>query len=246
MVDSAADVAARAKALGKPCAVVLFSGRPLTVAPLVHDSDAVIAAWFLGCEAGNALADVVLGKVSPSGRTVISWPRSVGQIPVFHSERRSGRPANPDDRFTSKYLDCPNEPLFAFGHGLTYGRFRYSNLRVTPAAATVRDTIQVLVDLTNEGIVSARETVLVFTHDVVASVSPPLLKLAGFARFINFDRRGLGLSDPLLVGGAPPLEQQVADVLAVMDTVGRAEAAGTEDSSPPITLIVGPSEAGVR
>jgi len=113
---------------------------------------------------------------------VISWPRAVGQIPVFHSERRSGRPANPTDRFTSKYLDCPNEPLFAFGHGLTYGRFRYSNLRVTPAAASVQDTIQVRVDLTNVGTVDARETVFVFTHDVVASVSPPLLKLAGFAR----------------------------------------------------------------
>ena len=123
---------ARARALGKPCAVVLFSGRPLTVPELVQDSAALIAAWFPGCEAGHAVADVVLGKVSPSGRTVISWPRSVGQIPIFHSERRSGRPANPADRFTSKYLDSPNEPLFAFGHGLTYGRFRYSNLRVSP------------------------------------------------------------------------------------------------------------------
>ena len=147
----AAAVLARARALGKPCAVVLFSGRPLTVAGLVQDSDAVIAAWFPGCEAGHAVADVVLGRVSPSGRTVISWPRSVGQIPVFYGERRSGRPANPADKFTSKYLDSPNEPLFAFGHGLTYGRFRYSNLRVSPTAVTVRDIIQVQVDLTNEG-----------------------------------------------------------------------------------------------
>ena len=175
-------VCARARELAKPCAVVLFSGRPLTVTQLVQDCDAVIAAWFLGCEAGNAIADVVLGMVSPSGRTVISWPRAVGQIPVFHSERRSGRPANPADRFTSKYLDCPNEPLFAFGHGLTYGRFRYSHLRVRPADPTLQDTIQVQVDLTNEGAATARETVFVFTHDVVASISPPLLKLAGFAR----------------------------------------------------------------
>jgi beta-glucosidase len=178
----ASAVLARARELGKPCAVVLFSGRPLTVTRLVQNSDAVIAAWFLGCEAGNAIADVVLGKVSPSGRTVISWPRSVGQIPLFYGERRTGRPANPADRFTSKYLDSPNEPLFAFGHGLTYGRFRYSNLRVTPAAPSVRDTIEVQVDLTNEGARTACETVFVFTHDVVASVAPPLLKLAGFAR----------------------------------------------------------------
>ena len=178
----ASAVLARARELGKPCAIVLFSGRPLTVTRLVQNSDAVIAAWFLGCEAGNAIADVVLGKVSPSGRTAISWPRSVGQITVCYGERRTGRPANPADPFTSKYLDSPNEPLFAFGHGLTYGRFRYSNLRVTPAAPTVRDTIEVQVDLTNEGARTACETVLVFTHDVVASIAPPLLKLAGFAR----------------------------------------------------------------
>ncbi len=131
--------------------MVLFCGRPLTVPELVEQSEAVIAAWFPGCEAGNAVADVVLGKVSPSGRTAISWPRSVGQIPIFYSERRSGRPANPSDKFTSKYLDSPNEPLFAFGHGLTYGTFRYSNLRVSPQAVNVRGTIEVQVDLTNEG-----------------------------------------------------------------------------------------------
>jgi beta-glucosidase len=178
----AAAVIARARALGKPCAVVLFCGRPLTIAALVQDCDAILAAWFLGCEAGHAIADVVLGKVSPGARSVISWPRAVGQIPVFHSERRSGRPAKPDDRYTSKYLDCPNDPLFAFGHGLTYGRFRYSNLRVTPAAPTELDTITVQVDLANEGLHSACETVFVFTHDLVASTAPALLKLAGFAR----------------------------------------------------------------
>jgi beta-glucosidase len=175
-------VLARARMLAKPCAVLVFSGRPLTIAALVQDSDALIAAWFPGCEAGNAVADVVLGRVSPSGRTVMSWPRSVGQIPIFYSERRTGRPANPADKFTSKYLDSPNDPLFVFGHGLTYGRFRYSNLRVSPSGVTVRDIIQVQVDLTNEGARTARETVFVFTHRVAASVSPPLLLLAGFAR----------------------------------------------------------------
>jgi beta-glucosidase len=120
--------------------------------------------------------------VSPSGRTVISWPRSVGQIPIYYGERRSGRPANPADKFTSKYLDSPNDPLFVFGHGLTYGRFRYSNLRVSPTGVSVRDIIQVQVDLINEGARTARETVFVFTHHVVATVSPPLLLLVGFAR----------------------------------------------------------------
>jgi beta-glucosidase len=175
-------VLARARQLGKPCAVLLFSGRPLVVDELVRDCDALIAAWFPGCEAGNAVADVVLGRVSPSGRTVIAWPRSVGQIPIFYCERRSGRPANPADHYTSKYLDSPNDPLFVFGHGLTYGRFRYSNLRVSPTDVTVRDIIQVQVDLTNHGTRPARETVFVFTHPMAATVSPPLLLLAGFAR----------------------------------------------------------------
>ena len=178
----AAAVLARARTLGKPCAVVLFSGRPLTVPALALATDALLAAWFPGCEAGHAVADVVLGRVSPSGRTAISWPRSVGQIPVFHSERRSGRPANPADKFTSKYLDSPNEPLFPFGHGLTYGRFRYSNLRVSPAQVSASDTVRVQVDLTNEGTRLACETVFVFTHDVVASVSRPLLQLTAFGR----------------------------------------------------------------
>ncbi|HEV2703999.1 MAG TPA: glycoside hydrolase family 3 N-terminal domain-containing protein [Steroidobacteraceae bacterium] len=175
-------VLTRAHFLGKPCAVVLFSGRPLTVAALVEQSEAVIAAWFPGCEAGNAVADVVLGKVSPSGRTVISWPRSVGQIPIFHSERRTGRPANPTDKYTSKYLDSPNDPLFAFGHGLTYGKFRYSNLRVSPGVVNARGTLQVQVDLSNEGGRTARETVFVFARDVVATVARPVLQLIGFGQ----------------------------------------------------------------
>ena len=178
----ASAVLTRAHYLGKPCAAVLFSGRPLTVPDLLERSEALIAAWFPGCEAGNAIADVVLGKVSPSGRTVVSWPRSVGQIPIFYSERRSGRPANPADKFTSKYLDSPNEPLFPFGHGLTYGRFRYANLRVSPQTVNEQGTITVAVDLTNEGRHRATETVFAFVHDVVATVSRPVLQLAGFAR----------------------------------------------------------------
>jgi beta-glucosidase len=175
-------VLARARVRGVPCAVVLFSGRPLVVPKLVEAADALLAAWFPGCEAGHAVADVVLGKVSPGGRTAMTWPRSVGQIPIFHSERRSGRPADPADKFTSKYLDSPNEPLFAFGHGLNYGRFRYANLRVSPQTLTVHDMLEVRVDLTNEGTRAACETVFAFTHDVVASVSRPVLQLAGFTR----------------------------------------------------------------
>jgi beta-glucosidase len=169
-------------ALGIPLIVILFSGRPLIVPWLDEKADALIAAWFLGSEAGNAIADVLIGRVSPSGRTAITWPRALGQVPIFFGERPSGRPANPDDYFTSKFLDVPNEPLYPFGHGLTYGRCSYANLRAEPIGVTESDTITVRVDVTNSGARDAHETVFLFTRDPVASVARPLLELKGFAR----------------------------------------------------------------
>jgi beta-glucosidase len=172
----------RARSCAKPVIVVLFSGRPLVLAWLVEQADAVLAAWFLGSEAGNAIGDVVTGRVSPSGRTPVSWPRAQGQIPVFFAQRPGGRPANPNDRYTSKYLDVPNEPLFAFGHGLTYGRFALSNLRVTPVEVEDIDTLRIHVEVRNAGPKAAQETVFLFTHDKVASVARPLLELKGVAK----------------------------------------------------------------
>ena len=172
----------RALAAHKPVIVILFSGRPLVVPWLIEQADAVLAAWFLGSEAGTAIGDVVTGRVSPSGRTPVTWPRAAGQIPIFFGERPSGRPADPKDHYTSKYLDVPNEPLFPFGHGLTYGRFALSNLRVTPTDAEDIDTLQIHVDVRNEGARAAQETVFLFTHDKVASVARPMLELKGFAK----------------------------------------------------------------
>jgi beta-glucosidase len=171
-----------AHALAKPVIVVLFSGRPLVVPWLVEKADAVLAAWFLGSEAGNAIGDVLTGRVSPSGRTPVTWPRAAGQIPIFFGERNGGRPANPADHYTSKYLDVPNEALFPFGHGLTYGRFALTNLRVTPLEVEDIDTMQISVDVRNEGARAAQETVFLFTHDKIASVARPLLELKGFAK----------------------------------------------------------------
>ena len=172
----------RAKHCGKPVVVVLFSGRPLVVPWLVEQADAVLAAWFLGSEAGNAFSDVLLGSISPTGRTPMSWPRALGQVPIFFGERPCGRPFNPKDHFTSKYIGSPNDPLFPFGHGLTYGRFVLSNLRVTPTQVRETDIIEVRVDVVNEGARAAEETVFLFSHDKVASVTRPLLELKGFAK----------------------------------------------------------------
>jgi beta-glucosidase len=162
--------------------VVLFCGRPLIVSSLAERADALLVAWFPGTEAGNAIADVLTGRVSPSGRTPITWPRTIGQIPLFYSQRNSGRPENPKDHFTSKYLDSPSSPLFPFGFGLTYGRFAYTNLVVTPATATAADSIEVAVDVTNEGVRAAEETVFLFIRDRVASVARPTLELKGVTK----------------------------------------------------------------
>ena len=174
----------RARASDIPVVAVLFCGRPLIVPWLAEEADALLVAWFPGTEAGNAIADVLTGRVSPSGRTPITWPRALGQIPLFYGQRNSGRPENPQDRFTSKYLDSPSSPLFPFGFGLTYGRFVYANLRVSPASAAVDDTIEVAVDVTNAGTRAAEETVFLFVRDRVASVARPTLELKGVAKIV--------------------------------------------------------------
>jgi beta-glucosidase len=172
----------RARAKGLRVVVVLFSGRPLVIPWLAEQADALLAAWFLGNEAGNAIADVVLGRTSPSGRTPMSWPRAIGQIPLFYAERPGGRPFNAKDHFTSKYIDAPNDPLYPFGYGLTYGRFTLTNLTVTPDRVAQHDTIEARVDVTNEGIHAAEETVFLFTHDKVATVTRPVLELKGVGK----------------------------------------------------------------
>ncbi len=172
----------RAAVLKKPVVVILFSGRPLVVPWLVEKATAVLAAWFLGSEAGNAIGDVVFGHVSPSGRTPVSWARAEGQVPIYFGQRPSGRPDNPLDHYTSKYLDVPNDPLFPFGFGLTYGRFTHSNLRVPKDPVAEHETIVIRVDVKNEGIRAAEDTLFLFTHDKLATVSRPVLELKGFGK----------------------------------------------------------------
>jgi beta-glucosidase len=181
----------RARRQHKRVIVVLFSGRPLVIPWLAEKADALLAAWFLGSEAGNAITDVLFGHVGPSGRTPVSWARAAGQVPIFFGVRPTGRPFDPKDHFTSKYLDAPNDPLYPFGHGLTYGRFAYSDLRVPRDGISERDTIVIRVDVQNDGGRPAEETVFLFTHDTLASVSRPVLELKGFAKIhLNPGARG--------------------------------------------------------
>ncbi|MGA0612805.1 glycoside hydrolase family 3 N-terminal domain-containing protein [Caldimonas sp. KR1-144] len=175
-------VIARARALGIPVIAILFSGRPLVVPWLAEHADALLAAWFLGREAGHAIADVLTGQASPSGRTPMSWPRAVGQVPIYFGARPTGRPMNPADYYTSKYQDVDNTPLYAFGHGLSYGRFRYEGLEVEPRRVREQDTLRISVRLRNEGVREAEETVFLFVRDKLARVTRPLLELKGYAK----------------------------------------------------------------
>lgn len=175
-------VTARAHALGIPVVAILFSGRPLVVPWLAEHADALLAAWFLGVEAGHAIADVVTGRATPGGRTPMSWPRAVGQLPIYFGQRPTGRPINPADYFTSKYQDVENTPLYAFGHGLTYGRFFYDELQVEPRRVCEQDALKISVRLRNVGAREAEETVFLFVRGKLSRVTRPLLELKGYAK----------------------------------------------------------------
>jgi len=167
---------------GKPVVVVLSCGRSLTVTPLIERAEAVLLTWYLGSEAGQALGDILTGAANPSGRLPTSWPVDVGQIPIFYSRLPTGRPFEAKFRYSSKYLDMPNEPLFPFGYGLSYTHFAYANLKVSPIEFTADDEIEISVDVTNTGHVAGEETVMLFFRDPVASVSRPVLQLTGIAK----------------------------------------------------------------
>jgi beta-glucosidase len=168
--------------LGKPVVVTLSSGRPLMAPWLFERADAVLATWFLGSEAGHAVGDVLCGRHNPSARLPVSWPVDVGQIPIFYAQQPTGRPADPAEHYTSKYLDLPVDPLFAFGHGLSYTRFAYGDLRADPEELRPGGTLAVEVEITNEGDLAGEETVFLFVRDPVASIARPLLELKGVAR----------------------------------------------------------------
>jgi beta-glucosidase len=169
-------------ALGKPVVVVLTSGRPLAVPWLFERADAVLATWFLGSEAGNAVADVLTGKFNPAGKLAVTWPRHGGQVPIFYGQRPSGRPTRAGERLSSSYLDIPATPQFAFGHGLSYAAFRLEGLRCTPVAAKADDVLEISVSVHNDSTVAGLATLFLFVRDLVATLARPVLELKGVRR----------------------------------------------------------------
>ena len=168
--------------LGKPVIVALTSGRPLIDPWLFEKADAVLATWFLGSEAGAALAGILTGAVNPSGKLPVTWPYDAGQIPIFYAQRPTGRPAKPDDHDTSKYLDVPVGPQFSFGHGLSFTRFAYGSPQVSSKTVRRDERLFIEAEISNEGDVAGEETAFLFIRDPVASIVRPLLELRGFAK----------------------------------------------------------------
>ncbi|WP_433619838.1 glycoside hydrolase family 3 N-terminal domain-containing protein [Paenibacillus cellulositrophicus] len=173
------------KKIGKPMAAVIFNGRPLDLHGIIDEADAVLEAWFPGSEGGAAIADILIGRVNPSARLTMSFPHSVGQIPVYYNHYNTGRPMNPDkteERYVSKYIDSPNDPLFPFGYGLSYTTFEYGELKLTGNEITANQPLQVSVNVTNTGDRAGIETVQLYIRDVAGEVVRPMRELKGFVR----------------------------------------------------------------
>ena len=170
-------------ATGKPVAVVVFNGRPLTLGNAAASSPAMLEAWFPGVEAGNSVADVVFGKVNPGGKLPVSFPRRVGQVPIYYNHEPTGRPCDVTQKYTSRYRDLNAcDPLFPFGFGLSYTTFDVSAPALDRTSMSRRGSVAATVTVKNTGTVKGDEVVQLYVHDPVASNSQPVRRLRGFER----------------------------------------------------------------
>jgi beta-glucosidase len=171
---------------GKPVVLVLFTGRPLVLVQENQTVPAILNVWFAGSEAGTAIADVLFGKENPSGKLTATFPRSLGQVPIYYSQKNTGRPLGNKEgkfeKFKSNYIDERNEPLFPFGFGLSYTTFDYSNLKISSDKMNWNEKVNVSVDVTNTGNYDGKEVVQLYLRDVVGSVTRPIKELKGFQK----------------------------------------------------------------
>ncbi|WP_179318125.1 beta-glucosidase BglX [Winogradskyella helgolandensis] len=171
---------------GKPVVLVLFTGRPLELVEENENVPAILNVWFPGSEAGLAISDVLFGDVNPSGKLTATFPRSVGQIPIFYNHKNTGRPLMNEEgrfeKFKSNYIDERNEPLYPFGYGLSYTTFDYSNLNLNTNSINMDGSVEVSVEVTNSGDYDGKEVVQLYIRDVVGSVTRPLKELKGFQK----------------------------------------------------------------
>jgi beta-glucosidase len=169
---------------GKPVVLVLMSGRPLTLEFEAANVPAILQAWHGGTEAGNAVANVLFGKYNPSGKLTMTYPVNVGQIPIYYNHKNTGRPfdASKNEKYKSRYLDVPNEPLFPFGFGLSYTSFNYTDLKLDKQKMTANSTLTISVKLTNTGKYDGTEVAQLYIRDLVGSITRPVKELKGFQK----------------------------------------------------------------
>ncbi len=176
------DLIKELKKTGKPIVVVLMNGRPLTITWLQVNVDAIIETWYPGISAGLVIADVLFGDVNPNGKLPVTFPRYVGQVPIYYNHKNTGRPHNPKDRFTSYYMDIENTPLYPFGFGLSYTTFEYSNPVLSSSTIKKDESLTVTVDVKNTGKVEGKEVVQLYIRDLVGSVTRPVKELKDFSK----------------------------------------------------------------
>ncbi len=167
---------------GKPVVLVLINGRPMTLPWENEHVSSILEAWAGGTEAGNAIASVLFGDYNPSGKLTTTFPRSVGQIPLYYNHLNTGRPMNPQNKFTSKYLDSPNDPVYPFGYGLSYTTFDYSDIKLSKTVLKGNETLTASVIVTNTGNLPGEEVVQLYIQDPVASISRPVKELKNFRK----------------------------------------------------------------
>jgi len=178
------ELAKAVHAVGKPVVAVLMNGRPLTINWLEENVQAILETWFLGTTAGDAIAEVISGDYNPSGKLPVTFPKNVGQIPIYYSLKNTGRPFKAEDKYTSKYLDVSNEPLYVFGYGLSYTKFNYSPIQLSSSEMAENGTLTVSVDVTNSGKYDGEEVVQLYIKDKVASVSRAVRELKAFEKIM--------------------------------------------------------------
>lgn len=173
------------KELGKPVVVVLFNGRPLDLTGIEGQADAILEAWYPGTEGGRAVADLLFGDRNPTGKLTMSFPYTVGQVPVYYNHFNTGRPKDAPDaqvRYVSQYLDIPNEPLYPFGYGLSYTEYEYSAPKLSSAVMTPDQPVTLSVSVMNTGKISGEEVVQLYIRDMVGEVVRPLKELKAFEK----------------------------------------------------------------
>ena len=186
---SQVDLLMELKKTGKPIVVVLFTGRPLALTNIKEVPEAILNVWFPGTEAGNAISDVLFGTVNPSGKLPMTFPRSLGQVPLYYNHKNTGRPLGKEQtdkceyhRFRSNFMDECNTPLYPFGYGLSYTQFSYGDLSVSTTNPKGNQTIQASVTVTNTGNYDGAEVVQLYIRDMVGSITRPVKELKGFQK----------------------------------------------------------------